>query len=718
MAGKLATWRMCACIALAGIAVSLAVTNMIRLDKGSEVHTTSLKKLPETMSTPQDVVNLFTLDTATIAENTTALIHEIEERLQALLAIPETEKTFENTMRAFDTMSARLSTWGAILHTLTMVSPDEAIRTAAQKAVLALEEFSIEHLSHNKALYNAFKAYYAHNFPQESLTDEQRYYVTEALKDMKRSGLELPDAAQEQLKVIQKELADLSLAFQTTINMDQRSITVPRSDLAGLSDEFIATLPRDYELYILGTDTPTVTQVMEHCSVGETRKALSRAYVHRGHPENSERLQKIIQLRDELAQLLGYVSYAQLEIENSMAKSVPAVEAFLADLAQRVEKKVAIEMIELQVDLPEGVTVTEEGPDSAYPGLPARQATTGKKFYPWDLGYVKACYKKKHMQLDEREIAKYFPVEKTVPALLKIYSEFFGMQFVEIPVSGLWHPDVRMIRAEQKGRFIGYLLLDLYPRPHKYTHACEIPIYKARKSAPAVAVVLANFPKPTADAPGLLKHNDVSTFFHEFGHAVHDLLSNTDMVGFAGTSVKLDFVEMPSQMLEEWIWDAEMLKRVSSHYQTGEPLSDELIDRLRAVKDFCTGDFVQRQLAFAQLSLACFMPGAQKDPYTLKQAINQKIRPYIVSVPEDRFEASFGHLTGYGARYYGYLWSKVFALDMFEHIKQHGLVNAEIGCKYADEILGKGGSIDPEILLVNFLGREPRSDAFFKDLGL
>lgn len=707
------TLKKCTCIyvIIAGLAViCLAVTNLDimqgpdSMQTMTESITTAVPTttfLPQAITKPEEIRDLFALDAQSIMPRTQAIIQEAEQALDELLAIPAAERTFANTMYALDSFTARISSWGALLHTLTMVSTEKDIRDMAQQAVLALEAFSIEKLSQNKELYHTVTAYHDTNFACEELTAEERYFVTETIKDFKRAGLELSDAIQEQVKAIKKELADASLIFQTTINTDQRSIKVPREALAGLTDAFIASLQKEGDLYILGTDTPTVTQVLEHVSVEATRKALKHEYVNRGYPSNSELLKKIIALRDKLAQLLGYESYAALEIEDSMAKTVPTVEQFLRDLAQRVEPKVATEMAELQADLPEGVTLTPSG-----------------QFKSWDLGYVKESYKKKHLQIDEREIAEYFPVEKTIPALLKIYEEFFNIQLSEVPLKGFWHSEVRLITMHKDGELKGYLLLDLHPRPFKYTHACEIDIYKARPGAPAVAVVLANFPKPTADAPGLLKHNDVVTFFHEFGHAIHDLLSATELVGFAGTNVKRDFVEMPSQMLEEWIWDPEMLKRVSSHYKTGEPLSDELIDRLRAVKNFNTGDFVQRQLSFAELSLRSFAAGADKDPHALKESINKKLRPYIAIDPDDHFEASFGHLTGYGARYYGYLWSKVFALDMFDYIKQFGLVNPEIGSRYADEILGKGGSVDPEILLTNFLGRKPNSNAFFRDLGI
>jgi len=229
---------------------------------------------------------------------------------------------------------------------------------------------------------------------------------------------------------------------------------------------------------------------------------------------------------------------------------------------------------------------------------------------------------------------------------------------------------------------------------------------------------MANFPKATADKPALFTRNDVSTFFHEFGHALHAMLGRTALAGQAGTSVKRDFVELPSQMLEEWLWDRQILKMVSGHYKTGEPLSDELIDTILKLKTFDTGNFVQRQVMLSAIALNYYLPGADKDLYAILYDMSSTYRPQFARHHEDHFYASWGHLTGYAAGYYGYLWSRVFAQDIFEQIKHYGLLDHTIGKKYIDTIIGRGGSADPNQLLYDFLGREPSSDAFFKDLGL
>lgn len=235
---------------------------------------------------------------------------------------------------------------------------------------------------------------------------------------------------------------------------------------------------------------------------------------------------------------------------------------------------------------------------------------------------------------------------------------------------------------------------------------------------PAVIIVIANFPKATKEKPALLKHGDVETFFHEFGHAMHGMLGQTCMRSFSGTNVKRDFVEMPSQMFEEWMWDKAMLKMVSSHYKTGEPLSDDIINKKLAMKKLVSGYFVTRQCVLSLLALAYFDKGGQKDVDAIHKNLWEQYIPRIAYQDDTHFQCAFGHLMGYGAKYYSYMWSKVFAMDMFEQVKKAGLMDASMGQKLIREVIGKGGSKDPNDLIKAFLGREPSQEAFLKDIGV
>lgn len=661
-----------------------------------------------------EIASLFPETVHDLEHRTEQAIAHARTALDALLQI--SNRTFDNTIRAYDTLQRNLGITGAAIHTIEMVHPEAQIRNTAHAMIQKLQEFSISTLSNNIPVYKAITAY-TDSADLSQLNDEERYYVQELLKGFKKSGLTLPENEQEEIKKLKRELAELELQFNTNINNDTRTIAVVEENLAGLATEFIASLPRnEIGQYILGIDTPTYFAVMDNCVVESTRKALWLAYNNKAYPKNKLVLEKMITLRDSLAKKLGFASYADLVIDDEMAQNPPTVEQFLNEIQKRALLKAQQEIGELVHELPANI-ILENG-----------------KIKPWDIRFLQHEYKRKHHALDEQVIAEYFPMEHTIQQLLEIYEQFLGLQFKQIQTNNaFWHPDVQLIAVSCDGKEVGNLLLDLFPRPNKYGHACSITIVPAletlrydssgitqgeRGRIAGVDVVLANFPKSTPTQPSLLKRNDVKTFFHEFGHALHTLLGATEMSGFSGTSVKTDFVEMPSQMLEEWLYDPMILKKISNHYKTGEPLPDDIINKIISLKNFDSGDLTLRQLTFGYISLHYFTEGAHKNVTKIKHDAYERARPYIQTIPEEHFEVGFGHLQGYSAQYYGYLWSKVFALDLFEHIKQQGLLNPVIGKKYITEVIGKGGSQHPEVLLTNFLGRKPNSEAFFNDLGI
>jgi len=292
-----------------------------------------------------------------------------------------------------------------------------------------------------------------------------------------------------------------------------------------------------------------------------------------------------------------------------------------------------------------------------------------------------------------------------------------------------WDDDVRAIgvHAKETDELLGYVFIDLYPRPGKYTHACcggiIHPLLRTQPDGsvqrrPAVAMVIANFPKAREGNPALLKHRDVETFFHEFGHAMHFVLGATKLMSQSGYAVKFDFVEMPSQIFEEWMFDHDLLKNLSKHYQTGEQMPDDLIKKIIDLKQFDSGFFVLRQTALSLLSLDCFSAGVDKDIDAIRESIWQRATPQVAPHPGTHFQANFGHLGGYGSRYYVYMWSKVYALDVFAQLRPQGLLNPAAGKVFIDKILGRGGTVDQNTMLRDFLGREPRIDAFLEDLGM
>ncbi len=657
----------------------------------------------------EDVRSLFPKSVSEIVAAADEGINLAKREIQQILAIPDSQRTFADTVKKFDDLISfsSLSKSACAIHILEMVSPDEAIRNAARETIIRIQDFFIDSIGNNLDLYKAFKAYYEGNAGSQSLTQKQRYYLDQMMLSFKHNGFDLPEEKREEVKKLNKELAQLSLQFSANIAADQTKISVQESELKGLSQDFIASLEKDSSGYVLGIDAPTYQKVMNNCVSPETRERMYTAYMNKAYPVNDGVLKEIIAKRDRLARLIGFESYAAYSIDSEMAKTPERVRTFLDDLIVKVAPKADEEAALLIKELPFSVALSSDG-----------------KPFPRDKLFLEDQYKKKYLQIDEEKISEYFPVEKTIRGLISIYEKFFSLRMVEKKAEGLWHEDVRLLEvySQKTGSLLGCLLLDLFPRPFKFGHACDINIipavYHNKEPNVAVSLVITNFPKPEGDKPALLERSHVQTFFHEFGHAMHDLLGRTELAGTSGTSVKTDFVEMPSQMLEEWLSDRQILAMISSHYRTGEPMPEALIDRIVAVKNFDAGLWMQRQLQFASLSLDLFGPGEQKDPYEISKRIQESMNIPFVFDPANHMYASFGHLTGYGAKYYGYLWAKVFALDLFAFIKEKGLLDPSVGERYIQEVIGQGGSVDPNVLLQNFLGREPNNVAFLKDMGI
>lgn len=669
------------------------------------------RPMATSITTISDVITLFPTTVAEIEQRVEQGLKQSKEDLNKFINIPAQDRTFENTVQVYDFIVARspFAVTAHALQVLELVSPEAKIRQAAHAAIIKVQEFVVDNISNNIAVYNALNAYAQGNAHKEQLTAEERYFLQKTLEDFERDGLNLPEEKLAVVKQLYKELVALSLEFETNIATDKSFITARHEDVKGVDESLLRSLQKaDDGQYILKMDYPTYHEVMDNCAVAETRMRMHKAFINRAYPKNKELLEKVIAKRDELAHILGFESYAALDMDDQMAKTPARAQKFLEDLHVKAQIKADKEFELLLTDLSSSVILTAD-----------------KKFNSWDVAYSYEHYKKKHFSVDEQEIAKYFPMEKTVEGLLDIYQKFLNLTFTQVPVEGLWHTEVTAIEVRNAHNHIlyGYILLDLYPRPDKFSHACQsgvVSVIKERSGTihPAVTVVIANFPRSTKERPALLKFKDVETFFHEFGHAMHHVLGQTEMGSTSGTSVKQDFVEMPSQIFEEWLWDKQLLKDVSSHYKTGEKLPDALLEKMIELKNFSTGREVEAQIYYALLSLAYYGPGSQKDLDAILQKVYKKTLEHIAFDTQNHMYAAFGHLMDYGPKYYGYLWSKVFALDVFNVIKHEGLLNGKAGQKYVDLVVGKGGSAEPEDLLRTYLGREPNQEAFLKDLGL
>jgi len=343
---------------------------------------------------------------------------------------------------------------------------------------------------------------------------------------------------------------------------------------------------------------------------------------------------------------------------------------------------------------------------------------------PWESSFFSTILMKNKYEVDDEKIKEYFDVSNVINGLLEISQTLYDVKFEEVKNPIVWHPDVRQFEVKNNGKVVGRFYLDLFPRDNKYGHAASFPIIGGRMTADGyempVNTLVCNFPKPTKDKPSLMPHGDVETFFHEFGHLLHSLLTTAELSGQSGTSVANDFVEAPSQLYENYAWNYESLQMFAKHYKTGEVLPKEMFDKMLAAKNVGSGIGTQYQVFYGSLDMTLhdnYDPTGKETTTDVVRRLQNEMTGFKY-LEGTSFEASFGHLNGYGAGYYGYLWALVYAEDMFSVFEKNGVLDKATGIRYRDEILAKGSTEDEYELVKNFLGREPNQEAFLKSIGL
>ena len=660
-------------------------------------------------SSAKDVVSIFPKSVGEVEKILEAAKREASECIDGLVSIPASERTFLNTAKAADGAYFGVRSASGILEIVKLVSPEEEVRKAASDAHVELGKFCTKLLVNNESLYKAFKEYVGGKMKEENLASTEVYYINEKMKGFKHEGLTLPAETQEKVVALKGEIAELNSKFEKAISDDNRCLSLPIEDLSGLDSDFIGSLKRNEDgSYVIGVDYPTYDKVMRNCTNCETRRKLYLEFQNRAYPVNKPVLEKIIEKQEELAKLLGFETFSHMDIDSQMAKTPEKVAEFLNSLVDRSKAKAVKEFQFLTEHCPDGIAKSDDG-----------------KFFPWDLGYVLNDVSKKQFGVDVDLVAEYFPTEKAIAGVFATYENFFNIAFKEICDVELWDPDAKLfeITSKDRGEVLGYTIFDLYPRDGKYTHACACPsipsiIAADGKRLPGLAVMVANFTKPMGAKPALMKFKEVETFFHELGHILHELCGATRLVEFSGISVEADFVEAPSQMAEELASDRAVMKRLSSHYSTKETLPDDLIEKILGSEKFGCGIATARQLMLTKFSLECFSGLQKVDLDGLCKKLYDQMIDGIVFYPETHFYASFGHLANglYASKYYVYLWSKVIALDFFDHIKKLGGICPEAGKEYRTKVLEKGGSLPADEIARGFLGRDFNSEAFMKKL--
>jgi len=629
-------------------------------------------------------------------------IHEAAERAiaeakaakQAIVDAPADDK--QRRLWGRDDLDFALDTIVSPLYLLNETHPDAAVREACQRELEKLFAFGNE-LDLDEPYYQSFKAF-ADNKPE--LNPVEARYAKKTMDAYLRNGFQLDAEGRQRLKEIDDALTVKELQFNKNVADAEAQLHFSPEELPGLSEDFIEEHRTADGDCLITTQRPDYDAVMKHCSREDTRRQLYFAYQNRAQDKNLTLLDEILALRVKRMKLLGFPTFADFKLENVMAKKPETVWRFIEELSAKLDAKARAD----------------------YEALKAFWQTDA--IPQWSRSFVTERYREAHFQINEEEVKAYFPLERVFDGLFHLAQTLFQVRFVKSGDLPVWHPEVRAFEIHDDDRLVGRFYLDLHPRPNKYSHAACFGLKSGKRGPegyyPPEAALVCNFPKPTKSQPSLLTHDDVETMFHEFGHLLHQLLTVSPLCAFAGTSVARDFVEMPSQIMENWVWEKESLQTFAAHYETGETIPGALVDKLIAARHLNSGIDNQQQLFYAALDMTLhhgFEPTTPEAVADIVQRLQAKYTQFQ-TVPGTHFQGAFTHLMGYAAGYYGYLWSRVYADDMFSVFKHRGLYDREAGKKLRDIVLAKGDTEEPMALIEAFLGREPRMEAFLANLGV
>lgn len=629
-------------------------------------------------------------------------IEQADKTLDAMVAV-EKPRTFANTMLPLEQIGALTSDASGRGIFLANASPDEEVRNAARAAEGRLSSWAVD-LVMRRDLYEAVRAY-AGTDDAASLEGEERRTLEHWQRDLRRAGHELSEEARQELKELNQRLVDLGIEFSKNIAEYQDALIVTPEDLDGLPEHYLATLePGDEDgTYKVTMAYPHVIPFFENATRRDLREQLRFKFNSRAAETNPPILEEATRLRRRIAELFGLPSWQHRVLEERMAKDPKAVSDFYDDLIPPLTAK----------GLEEREVLESMLHDDGFEG-PLRR---------WDYSFYDTKLKRTEYGVDQQEVAQYFELHNVVQGMLEVTAEVFGLVYRQVGNDWTWHPECQVFEIDDAatGEYISTFVMDLHPREGKFSHAAMWPLVAARDNEdgsrhPALSVVLANLARPTDDRPSLLLHDEVVTLFHEFGHVLHGCLSKARFTRFSGASTEWDFVEAPSQIMEHWCWKPEVLRRFAKHYETGEPIPEDLVSKLEAARRVNVAMFTLGQISYGLFDIGIHGPGELRDHQTVLEESNEvSLLPLQAGT---FFPASFGHMFGYDAGYYGYLWADVFGDDMFSRFEESGYTNPEVGMRYRKEILEPNASADADVLLRNFLGREPNNGAFLKKLGI
>lgn len=654
----------------------------------------------------QSIVDMFPKNKQQINALKNRSIAIMNEMLESLQKHSGAKCTFHNTVRVYDNAKFKFTMNMQILSTLSMLSPDCAIRNAADQALVKLQQYKADKLVRNPILLHAFQDYAQHGNDDQSKTMSTRSFLQKSINHLEHEGANLSSQVSEKLNKISQEITFLEGRFNGNVLHHNRSINCFKEELEGVTQQFLDGLVMSGNEYIIPLTYDAFFAVLENCSNVATRKKMFLAFSKRAYPENLEILEKLMSKRDEYARLVGYKNFAEYESSLQMIGSVQRAQDFIYDMVGQTNKILKNEFSKLIKELPASVMLSSSG-----------------KLQPWDEAFVKTAYRKKHYDIDAQAVAEYFPISHVMHQLQKQFGQFFALAFDKVENHGLWHKDLICLRVRllKSSEIIGYLVFDLYARPGKSEQASEINVIPTIQddcnlACSGLSTVATNFVKAPEGKETLLEFHDVKILLHEFGHALHELFGATDFVDLAGTKGPRDFIEVPSQLFEMWMDDPAMVCVFSQHYETKKPLASGMIQKIITADKFGRASLLQRQCLLSLISLELGCADGSESPHEIVARLYRAVRSDVEYEPQDYFETAFEHLISYGSHYYGYVWSQVLAAGLFEYICKNGITSSTVGQKLYTSLLSHGGSQDPHALIELLLGTTISKQALLNSL--
>jgi len=631
-----------------------------------------------------------------------------DKALDRIGARKPSEMTFENTVRAIDDTLYKAGLSANRFAIIKDTHPDPAMRQAATEAIKRFEQWAVG-VEYREDVYRAVKAVAAR---RPKLEGEDAKFLEETLRDYRRAGFELPKKDREEVERLRKELADLGTDFENNILKTRRPLEFTRKELEGVPESFLESKgirsgPNTYT--ILANVTYHYLAVMENARLEATRRRLCEARFRLAMEDNLPILQRMLSLRRRIASKLGYATWADYVIEPRMAGTADRAREFCLKVRDGLEKRFRDEL-----ELMRRMKVRDTGEAAA-------------RIRIWDWRYYANRIKKENYQVDAEALRAYFPYQQALRGLFETAGKVFGLRVVPVKPPYKWVEDLQLVAVldAETDEPLGLLYLDMFPREGKYNHFAQYGIIEGKLRPDGlyqrpVAALICNFPAPQPNRPSLLQHDEVETLFHEFGHALHTILTRAKHARFSGTSVPRDFVEVPSQLLEEWAWNRKALDSFAADYRDpSKKLPPDILQKLKAARLATIGSFYRRQMGFALTDLALHMNWKEEeDPARLA---NYVFGDAFLPPPErSAFVAFFGHLVGYDASYYGYGWADAIVADIASVFEKSpkGFFDADLGRRLRREIYEQGDSRPVEVSIRKFLGRDWNLDAFFRKNGI